>query len=394
MYIEDLIQALVSCPARLNLWDHKVAVSFSDQIFQLTGFTEKQAALALKILQKHTGALSAFMNTDVKPLIENPKYRLTIRKTVTARSIKIIDHETLNKSIEVKFPYDESLIDKIKKFKSVAGNTATWDKDSTAWIFPLNENNISFLSSLASDVNFDFDEDFQKYVDEADKIVNEMEKYAPTLAIHDGDLKILNSPKNMPEIDTDDIVEAIFQARKYGVTLWDEYIDQYISSEEFDPVLRDFLKNNYAFPTRLKAENTDIFCLEQIVKYLSPCLFIIPGGNELAKITQAHTLLKGMNVDSKNMSVLFRLSTENGRNFNDFVKNQAINGPIHDDTKIVFVSGKLPKTVIKSGIKFNSIINMGYTMAHYTLKEFTKNHQNSIYFDVKIKAQGFDFDDL
>ena len=94
------------------------------------------------------------------------------------------------------------------------------------------------------------------------------------------------------------------------------------------------------------------------------------------------------------MSVLFRLSTENGRNFNDFVKNQAINGPIHDDTKIVFVSGKLPKTVIKSGIKFNSIINMGYTMAHYTLKEFTKNHQNSIYFDVKIKAQGFDFDDL
>jgi hypothetical protein len=391
MYIEDLIQSLVSCSARLNLWDHKVAISFSDQIYQGTGFTEKQSALALKILQKHTGTLSSFLNVDIKPFIESPKYRITIRKTVTTRSIKIIDHGILNKSIEVKFPYDESLIDKIKKFKSITGNNAIWDKDSTAWVFPLNESNIGFLLTLASDVSFDFDEDFQNYADQTDKIVEEMEKYAPILAIHDGDLKILNSPRNMPEIDTDNIIEAIFQARWYGVTLWDTNIDQYISSEEFDPVLRDFLKNNFSASTHLTTEKSGIFCLEQIVTYLSPCLFIIPGGNELAKITQSYTLLKGMNIDDKNMSVLFRLSAENGRNFNDFVKNQGINGSIHDGTKVVFVSGKLPKTVIKSGIKFNSIVNLGFDNVHYTLKEFVKNHQNLVFFDTKINTRNNSF---
>jgi hypothetical protein len=391
MYIEDLIQMLSGSPARLNLWDQKVVFSFSDQIHQNTGFTEKQSNLALKILQKHITTLSAFLKIDVEPFIETPKYKLAIRKTVIDRSIRIVDREILGKSIEVKFPYDESLVDKIKKFKSSTSSGAVWDKDNTAWLFSLNENNIVFLASLASEVKFDFDETFQNFVDQTETIVNEIEKYAPTLAIHDGDLKILNSPKNMPEIDTDDIIEAIFQARQYGVTLWDDNIEQYITSEEFDPMLREFLKNNFAAPTYLKAESSGVFCLETIVKYLSPCLFIIPGGNELTKITQSYTLLKGMDIDDKNMSVLFRLSTENGRNFNDFVKNQGINGPIYEGTKVVFVSGKIPKTVIKSGIKFNSIINLGFDNVHYTLKEFAKNHQNLVFFDVKNIARNMSF---
>jgi hypothetical protein len=83
------------------------------------------------------------------------------------------------------------------------------------------------------------------------------------------------------------------------------------------------------------------------------------------------------------MSVLFRLSAESGQKFNDFVKNEGLNGPITPETKVVFISTKLPKPLLKSGIKFNTIINLGYAMAHYTIKEYSRNHQNFINFDQK-----------
>ena len=114
----------------------------------------------------------------------------------------------------------------------------------------------------------------------------------------------------------------------------------------------------------------------------------------MTKLTQVYTILKGFGLEDKNMSVLFRLSSETGRNFNNFVKNQGLNGPICDETKAVFISGKLPKTILKSGIRFNSIVNMGFSNAHYTLKEYSKKHQNLVYFDVTIKSQGFNFVEL
>ena len=115
---------------------------------------------------------------------------------------------------------------------------------------------------------------------------------------------------------------------------------------------------------------------------MGPNLFIVPGGLEMEKLEQAVGILKGMGVVEKNISVLFRLPTENGKNFNDFVRKMGINGPIDSETKVVFISGKLPKPLIKSGIRFNSIINLGFDSAHYTLKSFVKNHPNLVYFDV------------
>ena len=172
----------------------------------------------------------------------------------------------------------------------------------------------------------------------------------------------------------------MFQARLLGIDLWDDDIDHQIKN---DPITYQFLKNPISDSFYLKADEPDISCLKNIIRYLNPCLIILPGGSELEKLAQANDILKGLGMDEKNMSVLFRLSSENGKNFNDFVKNQGLNGPISEETKVVFVSGKLPKTVLKSKIVFNSIINFGFENAHYTLKEFVKNSPNFVYFDTK-----------
>jgi hypothetical protein len=49
-------------------------------------------------------------------------------------------------------------------------------------------------------------------------------------------------------------------------------------------------------------------------------------------------------------------------------------------SKIVFVSTKLPKSILKSKINFNCVINMGTHSAHHTIKEFAKNHENLVTF--------------
>jgi len=88
-----------------------------------------------------------------------------------------------------------------------------------------------------------------------------------------------------------------------------------------------------------------------------------------------------MALTEKNISVLFRLPAENGKNFNEFVKNHQLNSPISNETQAILVSNKMPKTIIKSGIKINSVINMGYNSAHYSLRNFMHDYQNIINFD-------------
>ena len=80
------------------------------------------------------------------------------------------------------------------------------------------------------------------------------------------------------------------------------------------------------------------------------------------------------------MSVMFRLPSMEGGDFNNFVKNHNLNSPITDETKIVFVGTKLPKSIIKSKIKFNSVINLGQHSAHHTIQEFMNNQENVVIF--------------
>lgn len=392
MYIEDLINTFSFSSIRLNRFDAPIVDSFTSQIMGGTGFTEKQSVLAIQIINRYSGKLSLVIGKDICPFLETPQYRFKIRKTITDRSIKIVD----NKTIEVRFPFDEHFVSVIRKYKTSQPNESDimWDRENTAWVFPLSESNIQFLSDLCSDCNFDYDDQFTHYVDEISAIVQNIEQYAPTLVIDNGIFTILNSPKHMPKIDTTDIVEALLQARRYGVSLWSDEIDYYLNSDQANPKIRELVNNIDAKPISLSTSDSDVDCLKTILKLMGPVLFIVPGGAELEKLERAYNILKGIGIESKNMSVLFRLPSETNRIFNDFVKKQELNGPIDAETKVVFVSGKLPKPLIKSGIKFNSIINLGFDNPHYTLKTFVKTHPNLVYFDVTKPKQGYNFGNL
>jgi hypothetical protein len=395
MHIEDLIFSLAIGNLKLNKWDLQIIDSLHDQVCQSTGLTEKQCSLAIRIIKRYSSNLSAYHKTDIMLYVDNPKYRLPIRKSITSKTIRIIDDPIYKKVIEAKFPYNESIITTIRNYRNKNESAiAAWDKDKSAWIFSLTEQNIVFIINSLPSTEFEYDDEFKKYADKISDIISNMEDHVPILVSNEGVCFIKNASPYMPKLAATNFLEAVFHARLLGVNMWDNQIESFLESTEVDEGTRNFLKTDMSVITSLKSIDGGVHCLKNIIKYLGPCLFIVPGVDELPKLEQIYTIVTEMGIDAQNMSVLFRLDSDSGSKFNEFVKNKGLNNPVTEDTKIAFVSGKLPKPLVKSNVRFNSIINLGFTNAHYTLKNYVKNHQNLVFFDVSPNKKEFDFVNL
>jgi hypothetical protein len=389
MYIEDLIGLLENRVVLVNPWERDLMRSLNDQIFKQVGLTQKQSVLALKILKNNSHSLTNIIGQEVTELLENPKYELGIRKISDTKKLDIIEDKTFGKLIKVEFPYNENFISMIREKRNVQEiEHGIWDKDEKSWKFALTEKTIQFLSEFVTKENFEITEEFLNYISQAEEIQNYLEKYLPILVLEEGKPKLQNCDISVPKIETDDILEAIFLARRYGITTWDTEINNFVEGDQVPPAIYNFLKSGYKDALHIDPKIHDFSAISTIIKYMSPCLFVIPGGMEYEKTMEAYQGLRYMGIDDHEMSVMFRLPTEIGGNFNNFVKNNGLNSPIGPDTKIVFVSGKLPKPVIKSKIKFQCVINLGYDNAHYTMKEFLKNHENMIFYTSNLRKVG------
>ena len=376
MHIEDLIISLILSRIPLNQWDSKLISSFYDQITRGSGLTEKQGALAVKILKRHSNALTNTICKDVTPFLENPIYKLSIRKLNNEKKLSITPDDTYGQNIRAVFPFNEELVASIRKYKEDSNTNAFWNKEEKCWIFPLSESAIMFLSSLEG---FDTDNTFQNYISQIKEIRDNLENYFPILVMEEGKPVLKNCHRNCPQLVSTGILEAVFEARLRGVSIWDEEIDTYIEND-VDSITRDFLKTSPDSKFLVNSDNHSMSVMSTIIKNLSPTIAVIPGGAELTKLSQAVEFFYNCGISNEQMSVMFRLDSADGKEFNCFVKDNQYNAPITEDTKVVFVSSKLPKPVVKSGIKFNSVVNMGYMNVHYTMQQYLDKHANLVYY--------------
>jgi hypothetical protein len=391
MYIEDLIFELARLRiGTLNNWDHNIVLSFCDQTGRGSAFTEKQSDLAVKILKRYSTTLSARLNSDVSGFLETPKFKLAIRKITNSRRISILPDNTYGKIIKVEFPYDESVIADIRNTKNKLG-PAVWNKDLKSWIFALCEANIKFVSDLSLKNEWTIDEEFLNYQNQIAKIQQDVENFVPMVVLENNTPKFKNVHKNLPNFQGVDIIESLFAARKYGITVWSDEIDAVLNQDTTDPLVIEFLKSSVDTGFNINSEKIPFSDISELVKNMLPCMVVIPGGSELNTLLESYDLFHQMGINDSEMSVMFRLPTETGKEFNDFVKKQALNSPISDKTKVVFISSKLPKPVLKSNIKFNCILNLGIGGVHYSIREYLSRHHNLINFSGKSKEMEFAF---
>jgi hypothetical protein len=391
MNIEDLITALAFTPqVKLNNWDSQMVYSFSDQISRGNGFTEKQAGVALRIIKRHTLLLSAIVKQDIEKFLKNPTYKYPFRKLNYLKMISIIDHPVYSRAIKLEFPFNDELVTSIRKHRDDFAHAA-WDPEKKGWIFALTEGAIHFLSKLMQTDEFSCDEEFQNYADQTTVICNHMDEFVPMLVLDQEKPVFLNISKNVPNLQSTEILSAVFEARRRGIFIWSEEITEYLNSLDLDENVKKFLQAEANDNLYINCEKTPISCLTDIVTHMSPCLFVIPGGSEFVKLTQAYEFLQTQGIANENISVMFRLDSKIEEKFNIFVKENKLNSPITENTKVVFISSKLPKPVLNSNIKFNAVINMGFGGVRYSIREYVGNHENLIYYTEKKKEKDSQF---
>lgn len=377
MNIEDLI-ILLATRCQLNQFDSKIVESFYNQIFQGNGFTEKQSSLALKILERQSPKLSEILGTDISKYIANPVFRLKKRSINLGKRITVFEHSEFGKAIKVEFPYNETLVEKIRK-ERVNLPFAAWDKEERAWIFSLNERSIQLLIPFVTNEGFVPDDEFAGYMEQIKIIQENLEKYVPMVKFCENTIKFVNVNENVPQPNSNDILESLFLARKIGIHTWDDAVSGYLKESNINETVINFLNENPGTTFSINLENFNFSDLSIIVKHLNPTVFIVPGGSELEKTQASIEFLNSIGIDNHEISVLFRLPKETGENFNNFVKELGLNNPLTEKTRAVFISSKVPKTIIDSGIKFNCVVNFNFYSVHYTIREFVKNHQNVIH---------------
>jgi hypothetical protein len=391
MNVEDLIIAIaLTNSVKPNQWDEKLVYSFTDQISRGLGFTEKQGNVALRIVKTYSNQLTIALGKDIQTFLKNPTYRLPFRQINNTKKISIHEHSQFGKIIKVEFPYNETYVNIIRKNREQL-EYAQWSPEEKAWIFALTENSIQVLSGLFSSEQFELDEIFQNYLEQVTSIKEHMEEFIPMLAIENGRPVFKNITRNLPKLEATDTIQALFEARQKGVTTWSNEIFDQFDSLGIDPIVKSFLDSDPGVQFHINSEKDPISCLSTFIKYLGPTLFVIPGGNELTKLRVAYNFLKSLGIENYDMSVMFRLGAEINRNFNNFVKENDLNSPLGENTKIVFISSKMPKPVLKSNIRFHSIINMGFEAPHYSIRDFMQNHENLIVYSEKTLQREFNF---
>jgi len=389
MFIEDILCKTIWAGAPIfKPNDEKYLSSFADQIYLGNSLTEKQAKLSVTLLKKYKNELTAFFQNDISNFLENPKFKLGTRSISHEKSLKIEKDQTYGKIIKATFPYNEEYVAEIRKNRSHL-NYTSWSREEKSWIFSLTEKNLAFLANFADSNNFAKDEEFENLLEQYNFIKNNIEKYTPFIDLDENGVKIVNLPRNCPEIESKDFITGLFEAKKLGISVLSDQVNEKLLSYDAEELSKTFLREESHQIIHVNCEKYSISCLTEIVSNMFPCVFILPGGNELSKLLTVLELLNHLKIPKDEISVMFRLPNETDKNFNDFVKDEELNSPLSEKTKFVIISNKLPKPLIKSDIKFNLVVNLGFGNVHYTLKNFVEKHENLIFYseETKLKDQ-------
>lgn len=374
MYIEDILTLLLKSYIKINPYDLSVLRSLDDQYSAGNLYTQKQADMLIRILKKYNSLLQTLIpNIDVSSL----EFKSTFRSIDKTKKMSIVlSDKDFTKFIKIKFPFNTEIIKELKDLHQ-SGLSSMYEIIDRSWMCPLTENNIIKLISVIDKFQFEVDEELSQYIAQIKVIQENFEKYIPSLLLTDNTYKIVNLPSQVeiPEMNT--LENALFTARKFGVTVWDSNVETQLLNQ-FDPITIRFLKNNPKELFHLTDENSSINDLQTIIKNLLPCLVILPQNNELNTLKNTVEFFNKIEIPAKNMSVMFRLSNSTDSDFNEYVKNNNLNSPLSNETQAVFISQELPKTLVKSNKKFNSILLKSTAPVSSKLSRLTRYHENVI----------------
>ena len=220
----DSTQPIVS----LARYDVSVLASMSAATQSGRALTDRQAELAVKIIQKYRKQLEK-LEISISP-IDNPQYRHGIR-TIDRRRLLYIE----NDHIVLQFPYDTKLIDDVRDLAKLSQGSWRFASQSKAWRLAITETNVIAANGFANNHQFEIAEQFKTIVQEV--IACEQKPYEIKLIKTPAGLVIQNAPRSLKEavsnycgFDSSNVETLVDNSAIYGFTV-DENIVQEIATK-------------------------------------------------------------------------------------------------------------------------------------------------------------------
>lgn len=394
MYIEELIQFAVGAGpwlfkhgSLISGHDHTILESMATQLAYNQGqLTEKQGTLALRILSKNRDKIVVQIPT-LDSILKDPKWKFAFRVLPKNKKISIKTENAFSK-ILVEFPFEESIVEAFRKRNQEVHelHRGLWDHEAKKWAFSFTEINIDYLGSILLDKEFQADDEFIALYEQVKNVHMDIENILPMLVETSTGFEIKNAHPKIQQPTTKSLVEALFWARDYGITTWDDNVDARIKNE-LNSLTTSVISSSGKKHVWFDSTKVNIDYFTDLITHGGPALIIIPGGSGIETIREWNEFALRLNIKPEDMSVMFRLPNEQSE-FNIYVKEQNLNNPISENTKLVFVSTKITKPLIKSGIKFGTVINLGYYQyMHFSMSTVVENAQNLVYYSMKEPAQ-------
>ena len=176
--------------------DFKTIQSLADAPY---AWTEKQGSLATMFLKRYKTLIDKF-GFDTDELIKNPRYDQPFRVISFEKSIDTFTAEDGREVLEMRFPYNEKIIALIRCLKKKTQELVPmlYDGETKKWTMNYTDT-VAYYATLIA-VRYDFKILNTKILDDYKEIAQEKKKYLPVVAEIDNDcIRLINASDSLVE---------------------------------------------------------------------------------------------------------------------------------------------------------------------------------------------------
>ena len=373
--IEDLILYIYdpmngfdrkALPAR----DRSILFSMASQLKKPLALTERQASLAVKILDENKHLYKSI--DELKSLLAIPLYKYPFRSIDSSRRIFILK----GNHIAVKFPFDNGLN---KLLDKIAGRKQ-YNVEHRCHLYHLTEPNIRAIVTVFKDRDFIIEPQIQQWYEEIETVLQQPTSFVPSIKIDNG-VELLNCNSYAEDYfnknKTGNLVEDLFLAKTMKL-FFREQIHDAIQTLDISEISKKYLINNNSSVTIATYPKNDVAML---LKEIKAYPVLVLADDDDIKFTAWVAAFIQYGVKQSEMSVLFR--SDKNVVFNDYIKDQHLNNLVDEHTKVVFIKNKMPKILYKLDFKPKVVISNSTFYVHYTSQKVVDSHPAVMYYTEK-----------
>jgi len=377
IYIDDVFlefyNRILLNISQVNNQDLMAMGSFFNLIGSNEPVTQAQSKYILKLLEKYKTAVIS-PDFDYRAQLADPKWKQPFRVLDETKRISIEVDDSAKPWICLKHPF--GLKEKFNQevIQNGQRDAGIWDPDLKIRKFPPYTINFVLLQKFINDHNFEVDESFLEYTATVEEIWQESMNFLPYCDVVDNTVILKNSNESTNDYfekhKTENIFDNLLLAKSLGFKL-----------ENLTKPENLVEKITVTTATNFWLKEVDKFF--DLYKNINGHVCVIVDDSVSVKSWIENFVTTGLKngVSADEMRVCFRSRNDDDPEFNNWIKNNNLGGPIENARLLIF-KNKPPKWLFKDNIDVKIIVvNRPFPPSSLIAQHWFSNHHCVIYLD-------------